>query len=67
MGVPGVRWVDVDDTPPKPNRFQRYGRAAAGEIAAGRIDLGRLEIARLDNDPNAPEHGRLVFHLEGGL
>ena len=65
MGVPGVRWVDFGDA--QRHRFQRYGRAPAGELAAGRIDLGRLEIARLDNDPNAPEQGRLVLHLEGGL
>ncbi len=66
MAVPGVVDVDVDDTPPKPNRFRRYGRAAVGEVAAGRIELGRLEIAQLANDPNAPERGRLLFHLEGG-
>jgi len=47
-----------------PTRFQRLGRAAAGEIAAGRIAFARLEIARLDNDPNAPEHGRLHFDVE---
>ena len=51
MDVPGVEWVDVDDTPPKPNRFRRWGEESHGEIAAGRIDLGRLEIARLDNEP----------------
>lgn len=57
MSVPGVAYVT-------PTRFQRLGRAAAGEIAAGRIAFARLEIARLDNDPNAPEHGRLHFDVE---
>jgi hypothetical protein len=57
MAVPGVAFVT-------PTRFQRLGRAAAGEIAAGRIALARLEIARLDNDPNAPEHGRVRFDVE---
>jgi hypothetical protein len=57
MAVPGVAFVT-------PTRFQRLGRAAAGEISAGRIALARLEIARLDNDPNAPEHGRLRFDVE---
>jgi hypothetical protein len=57
MAVPGVAFVT-------PTRFQRLGRAAAGEIAAGRIALARLEIARLDNDPNAPEHGRLRIDVE---
>jgi hypothetical protein len=67
MEIPGVLWVDVDDTPPKPNRFQRWGEAARGEIAAGMISMGRLEIARLDNDPNAQENGRIEFYMEGGL
>ena len=67
MEVPGVEWVDVDDSSGKPNRFRRWGEDAHGEIAAGRIDMDRLEIARLDNDPNRPENGHLEFHLRGGL
>jgi len=67
MQVPGVHWVDTDDRPPKPNRFQRWGQLPAGETAAGEIDFGRLEVARLDNDPNAPENGRIEFFMEGGL
>ncbi len=45
-------------------------RLAAGRPvgqAAGRIDIGRLEIARLENDPSAPENGRMEFIMEGGL
>ncbi len=67
MQVPGVRWVDTDDTPPKPNRFRRWGQAPNGEIQRGEIDFARLEIARLDNDPNAPENGKIEFFMEGGL
>ena len=67
MQVPGVRWVDTDDTPPKPNRFQRWGQLAQGETAAGEIDMAPLEIAQLDNDPNFPENGRIEFFLDGGL
>jgi hypothetical protein len=59
MRVPGV--VSV-----APIRFQRLGRAAAGEIEAGVLPLGRLEIARLDNDPSAPEQGRLNLAVRGG-
>ena len=59
MQVPGVAYV-------APLRFQRLGRPAAGELDSGRIALGRLEIARLDNDPNAPEHGRMQFQVEAG-
>jgi hypothetical protein len=67
MKTPGVAWIDTSDVSSKLNHFQRLGRAANGEIAAGRIDFERLEIARLDNDPNAPENGRIDFYMEGGL
>jgi hypothetical protein len=67
MSVPGVKWVDAEDTPLKPNRFRRWGQSAAGEFAAGRIQFGRLEIARLDNDSSVPENGRLNFIMEGGM
>jgi len=67
MSVDGVAWVDTDDTPPKPNRFQRWGRTADGERAGGRIPMGRLEVARCDTDPNEPENGRIEFVMEGGL
>jgi predicted phage baseplate assembly protein len=60
MAVPGVAWVE-------PVRFQRWGKPARGEIADGRIAFDRLEIARLDNDRNAPEHGKLELVMEGGL
>jgi hypothetical protein len=67
MQVPGVSWVDTNDTPPSPNHFQRWGKAPQGESAAGRIAMARLEIARLDNDPSQPENGRIQFSMEGGL
>ncbi|MFT3718305.1 putative baseplate assembly protein [Pseudorhodoferax sp.] len=56
MAVPGVSHVE-------PLRFARLGRAPAGEIEAGRIAMARLEIARLDNDPNAPENGKIRFEV----
>jgi hypothetical protein len=67
MQVPGVLWVDADDAPPRPNRFQRFGEHSRGELAEGRITLDRLEIARLDNDPSLPENGRIEFFMQGGL
>jgi baseplate J-like protein len=67
MSVPGVKWVDGEDTALKPNRFRRWGQNAAGEFEAGMVKFGRLEIARLDNDPSAPENGRIDFILEGGM
>lgn len=66
MEVEGVRWVEVDPAGEPPGRFHRWGKAPAGEIAKGFIGMGRLEIARLDNDPNAPENGRIEFRMEGG-
>lgn len=66
MEVPGVAWVDTDDSGGKPNRFRRWGRPDQGELAAGRIDLDPLEIARLDNDPSEPENGRIELFMEGG-
>jgi hypothetical protein len=57
MAVPGVAFVT-------PVILQRLGRKAAGEIASGRIAMARLEIARLDNDPSAPENGRLRVDVD---
>jgi hypothetical protein len=66
MQIPGVESIDVDDTPPRTNKFQRYGQAAQGEIANGFISIHRLEIARLDSDPSKPENGRIDFVMRGG-
>jgi hypothetical protein len=67
MAVDGVRWVETQPGPDRPNRFQRWGEPEAGEHAAGRIAMGRLEVARCDSDPNEPENGRIEFVLTGGL
>ncbi|MFH2102463.1 MAG: putative baseplate assembly protein [Chloroflexota bacterium] len=67
MAVPGVQWVDAQDTPGEPNRFRRWGQPSRGEFDAGMISFERLEIARLANDPSLPEHGKLDFIMEGGL
>jgi hypothetical protein len=67
MSVDGVRWVETQEGPGKPNRFRRWGRPADGELAAGRIVMGRLEVARCDSDPNQPENGRIEFVMTGGI
>jgi hypothetical protein len=59
MRVPGVHTVEVKE-------FQRWGELPRGEITEGLIRTGRLEILRVDNDPNAPENGRIRFVIEGG-
>ena len=74
LRVPGVQLIDLAEDGAEAlfarrrprTRFQRWGERPRGELAAGRIALERLEIARLDNDPNAPENGRIEFLLEGG-
>ena len=65
MDVPGVLWVDTRNR--KPHLFRVLGHPNRGEIEEGMIGLGRLEIARLDNDPNAPENGKIEFFMEGGM
>jgi hypothetical protein len=47
--------------------FQRFGHPSRVALDEGRITFGRLEIARLDNDPNAPENGKIDFITKGGL
>ncbi|MFN3614120.1 MAG: baseplate J/gp47 family protein [Rubrimonas sp.] len=59
MAVPGVLSVTV-------TRFQRFGRAAQGELQAGVIRPSGPEILELRDDPNFPERGRLVVETGGG-
>lgn len=60
MKVPGVAAVLV-------RRLQRFGGLDAGERAAGVLRCHPLEIVRLDDDPNAPEHGRLTLLFPGAV
>jgi hypothetical protein len=66
LAVEGVQAVDVSESPPRLNRFRRWGEPSRGELGAGRIRMSRAEIARVDNDPAVPENGRIQFYLEGG-
>lgn len=66
MEVDGVSWVDTSHEEGSPNRFQRWGQLPQREIEEGVIRMRRLEVAQLDNDPNAPENGRMDFVMEGG-
>jgi len=73
MQVPGVLWVDTNDTsllpeqPSQSNCFRRWGEPSHGELSEGLIKMERLEIAKLDNDPNSMENGKIEFYMEGGL
>ena len=67
MQAPGVQWVDMEIDATKPHhRFQRWGEKGVDHVAKGRIEMQRLEIARLENNPNAPENGRIEFLMGGG-
>ncbi|MEP7270534.1 MAG: putative baseplate assembly protein [Acidobacteriota bacterium] len=66
MRVTGVESVNIDDTPPRPNCFRRWGQKAQGEIAKGFVPIHRLEIARVESDRSTPENGRIDFILRGG-
>ncbi|MCH7575321.1 MAG: baseplate J/gp47 family protein [Candidatus Marinimicrobia bacterium] len=58
--IPGVESI-------LPIRFQRWGLPYKGEMEAAVVQIDPLEVARLDNDPNAPEKGRIEFIMRGGM
>ncbi len=67
MAVPGVRWVGLrlgDDA--ELGRFGRMDRPEIDHGDDGEIPIDAGEVARLDNDPNAPDHGRIRFDARGG-
>jgi len=66
MDVEGVSWVDTSHGADSKNRFGRWGQLPQAEFDEGVIPMARLEVAQLDNDPNAPENGRIDFVMEGG-
>ncbi|WP_439603119.1 putative baseplate assembly protein [Devosia sp.] len=67
MAVPGVRWVGMQlPGSSASGRFRRFYDQGVDYAEDGIIAIGRREVARLDNDPDAPEHGRLRFYVEGG-
>jgi hypothetical protein len=59
LDVTGVECVTI-------TTFQRLFAPSNKEIANGILPLGSNEIAQLDNDPNYPEHGKLVIDVQGG-
>jgi hypothetical protein len=60
MQIPGVISANI-------TRFQRWGEKNRNELENGQINFEKLEIARVDNNPNAPESGRIVFEMQGGV
>lgn len=67
MAVPGVQWIGLElEGVAGEGRFRRLHDQSLDYGDAGVIPIGAREVARLDNDPNAPENGRLRFLMEGG-
>lgn len=67
MEVTGVLWVGVRlDDDGRAGKFERMDQPNIDHSEEGEIPVGPKEVARLDNDPNAPENGRLRFQLRGG-
>jgi hypothetical protein len=59
QAVKGVESVTI-------TRLQRLNVGDNGELEQGLLPLGPLEVARLANDPDYPEHGRLMIDVRGG-
>ncbi|MFI2346420.1 putative baseplate assembly protein [Streptomyces sp. NPDC019443] len=59
LTVPGVASAEV-------TKLERLFAGPNGEICDGILRIGPGEVARLDNDPAAPEQGRLLLILRGG-
>lgn len=59
MAVQGVDSVQI-------TAFGRRGSSDLKPLDDGVLRFARLEIARLDNDPNFPERGSFVVHMQGG-
>ncbi|MEO7911573.1 MAG: putative baseplate assembly protein [Roseiflexaceae bacterium] len=59
QAVTGVESVTI-------TKLQRLGDRDRGELDRGVLPLGPLEVARLNNDPNFPEHGKLMLNVRGG-
>ena len=62
MNVPGVIRVEAE-------KFRRLDQEDPNgdALAAGQINIEMLEVARLDNDPQAPENGIIIFNMRGRL
>lgn len=62
MSVPGVMRVEAEE-------FRRLDQEDPNKdaLAAGQINLEAVEIARLNNDPQAPENGIIIFNMRGRL
>lgn len=67
MRVTGVQWIGLSqEGVEEQGRFRRLYDQAVDFGDDGVLPIGPREVAVLENDPNAPERGRLSFVMEGG-
>jgi hypothetical protein len=67
MASEGVQWIGTAiEGFAQTGRFRRLHDQSVDYAGEGVMPVGPREVARLDNDPNAPERGRLRFYMEGG-
>jgi hypothetical protein len=67
MQVAGVRWIGTELAGfPEAGFLRRLRDQSVDYAPDGVLTVDRREVVRLDNDPNAPENGRLRFFVEGG-
>jgi hypothetical protein len=66
LGVEGVAWVDADRRIDPRIAFGVLAPAPRDDLASGIISITGTQVARADNDPAAPENGRIVFHVMAG-
>jgi hypothetical protein len=59
QAIAGVKSVTI-------TKLERLFEGPNHEIENGVLPLGSLEIVQMDNDPNFPEHGRIILITEGG-
>ena len=60
MEINGISFITIQ-------KFCRMGKDTVTEKDNDVIIAGAAEILRLDNDPNFPENGRIVFNMQGGV
>ncbi|MET0340076.1 MAG: putative baseplate assembly protein [Polyangiales bacterium] len=65
QAVPGVQHLRVT-TLKRAFQPARHGASAEEVPASGVLSFGPLEVPRMDGNPEAPEHGALTLHMEGG-
>ena len=62
-GVAGVSWIDAESRMDPRVRFGALSPVSLDALASGVVRIAPTQKARADNDPQAPENGRIVFYV----